>query len=124
MRPITANANQPRKQPKTIGDIVSRRHSPCFFESDYIKIILPLLQESDIAAAAVIDDDGRLSGLLTERAILRHIFARACGKSIHASNVRKYIDDMRVDEVMIRQPETLDDDMSIEDAAATASCPS
>jgi len=117
MRPIAANTNQSQRPLKTIGDIVSRRHSPSFFETDYVKIILPLLQESDIAAAAVIDEDGRLSGLLTERAILRHIFARTSGKSIHASNVRKYIDDMRVDDVMIRRPETLDDDMSIEDAA-------
>jgi CBS domain-containing protein len=117
MRPIAANANHCQKPLKTIGDIVSRRHSPSFFESDYIQIILPLLQESDIGAAAVIDDNGRLCGLLTERAILRHVFARTCGKSIHAANVRKYIEDMRVDEVMIQQPETLDDDMSIEDAA-------
>lgn len=117
MRTIAANTNKSPMPVSTIGDIVSQRHSPSFFETDYIKVILPILQEADMGAAGVLNDEGELSGLLTERAILRHIFARSADKLIHPANVKKHLDDMLVDEVMIPKPETLDDDISIEDAA-------
>jgi CBS domain-containing protein len=117
MRTIAANANLPLTSAKTVGDIVSHRFSPTFFENDYVKLILPFLQEADAGAACVLDDNDRLSGLLTERAILRHIFACSSDKLINSKNVRKYIEDMRVNDVMIRKPETLDDTMTIEDAA-------
>lgn len=117
MGQITANANKASDHFKTIGDIVSSRHCPSFFKDDYIKIILPVLQDSDIGAAGVMDDDGRLAGLLTERSILQHMFVRSTDKTIHRANVAKYLDDMTVEDVMIKRPETLDDDISIEDAA-------
>lgn len=118
MRTIAANTNKSAMPVKTIGDIVSRRHSPSFFESDFVKVILPILQEADLGAAGVLDEEGRLSGLLTERSILRHIFARNSDKLIHPANVKKYLDDMLVEEVMIPGPETLDENISVEDAAA------
>ncbi|MDI1226097.1 MAG: CBS domain-containing protein [bacterium] len=117
MRTIAANTNSPLRV-KNLGDIVTRRFCPSFFETDYVKIILPLLYESDLGAAGVLDEDGNLSGLLTERAILRHMFARSFDKLVHPTNIKKYLDDMMVDEVMIPHPETFDDDISIEDAAA------
>lgn len=117
MRTIAANSNHSNMPVKTLGDIVAHRHSPSFFETDYIRVVLPLLQEGEFGAAGVLDDEGRLSGLLTERAILRQMFARTSDKLIHASNVKKYLDDMTVSDVMIQRPETLDDDISIEDAA-------
>ncbi len=117
MGTIAANTNHSSMPVKVLGDIVSRRHSPSFFETDYIRVVLPLLQEGEYAAAGVLDDEGRLSGLLTERAILRHMFARTTDKLIHASNVKKYLDDMTVADVMIPHPETLDEDITIEDAA-------
>lgn len=116
MRTIAANANH-SPAAKTIGDVVSRRHFSTFLDDDYIKVILPLLQESDIGAACVLDDTGTLRGLLTERGILRHIFACSSNKLINSANVRKYIEDMTAGDAMIRDPETLDDDISIEDAA-------
>jgi len=117
MRTIAANANQPKPR-RRLREIVTQRHSPYFFDTDHVKIVLPILQESAIAAAGVLDEDGRLTGLLTERSILRRIFARSADKLIHAANVGKYIDDMTVAEAMIEAPETLDDDMDIETAAA------
>lgn len=117
MRTSAANSNLTATPVKTLGDIVTRRHSPSFFENDYIKVILPLLQESDIGAGSVLDDEGRLIGLLTERGILRHIFACASDKLIHDTNIKKYIDDMTVGDAMIREPETLDERLSIEEAA-------
>ena len=118
MRSIAANSNTSPSlySPNTVGEIVSGRHNLSFFEDDYLKIILPLLQESDMPAAGVLDENGRLSGLLTERCILRHIFARNTDKLINARNVKKYLDDMLVTDTMIHKQETLDDNMSIEDA--------
>lgn len=117
MRTVAANLNQSKTPAKTIGEIVSTRHFPVFFESDFVKVILPILQESDLSAAGVVDWDGKLIGLLTERSILRQIFARSCDKAIHPSNIKKYIDDMQVAEVMIHEPETLDDTLTVETAA-------
>lgn len=119
MRPIAANSNKSPhslNSPNTVGEIVSARHNLSFFEYDYLKVILPLLQESDMPAAGVLDEHGQLSGLLTERCILRHIFARSTDKLTHASNVKKYLDDMLVADAMIHAPEALDDDMPIEEA--------
>ncbi|MDE1152384.1 MAG: CBS domain-containing protein [Micavibrio sp.] len=118
MRTIAANANESKVSASNLGDIVSRRFCPSFFETDFVKIILPLLQEADAGAAGVLDEDGNLCGLLTERAILRHMFARTSDKLVHPANVKKYIDDMVVGDVMIENPECVEDDISIEDAAA------
>lgn len=121
MRKIAANANTApasANPPRTLGDIVAPRHNLSFFEYDYLKVILPLLQESDMPAAGVLDDNGHLAGLLTERCILRQIFARSTDKLTHASNVQKYLDDLLVSDVMIHAPETLDESMSIEEGTS------
>jgi CBS domain-containing protein len=115
MRTIAANANQ---KSATVGEFVSRRYSPTFFEHDDITLILPFLQEGDLGAGIVLDENDRLAGLLTERAILRRIFACSSAKVMNARNVRKYIEDMRVEDVMIRKPETLDDTMTLDEAVA------
>ena len=117
MRTIAANANNTGR-PVTIGDVVSRRTCASFFKHDYLKIILPLLQEEIHGAAGIVDDQGRLCGLLTERAVLRHIFRRSADPLISGANFKKYIDDMIVADAMIENPETLDDDITISDAAA------
>jgi CBS domain-containing protein len=117
MRPIAANANLLQHPAKTIGDVVSQRHCPSFFKTDHVRVILPLLQESAHGAAGVLDEEGRLAGMLTEREILRRMFATSADKTIHAANIRKYLDDMTVGDAMIASPETLDDDIAIEDAA-------
>ncbi len=116
MRTIAANSNA-TEAPVTIADIVSRRPCAFFFKHDYLKIILPLLQEEIHGAAGVVDDEGRLCGLLTERAVLRHIFKCSADPLISSTNFRKYIDDMLVSDAMIEKPETLDDDIPISEAA-------
>jgi CBS domain-containing protein len=117
MGTIAANSNNPKTGVSVLRDIVSQRHSPSLFETDYVRVVLPILQDGDFGAAGVLDDQGRLCGLVTERSILRKMFARTSEKLIHASNVKKYLDDMTIAEVMIPHPETLDEDISIEDAA-------
>lgn len=118
MRPIAANLNHAGQPPLTLGDIVSRRKCLSFFENDHVKIILPLLQESDVPAAGVLDDEGRLCGLLSERGILRHIFAYTRDKLIHESNINKYLDDMLVRDAMMHRPESMPDNLPLEEAAA------
>ncbi|MBI1216808.1 MAG: CBS domain-containing protein [Alphaproteobacteria bacterium] len=103
---------------ETIGDIVAGRHCPSFFENDRVKLMLPILQESGAGAAGVLDDCGRLTGMLTERDILRQVFAGSVGRIFHPASPRRPLDDMRVGDMMIRHPETLDDDLTVEEAAA------
>jgi CBS domain-containing protein len=117
MRTVAANSNSSDPTVKTLGDIVAARHFPILFENDLVKVILPILQESDLPAAGVIDWDGKLIGLLTERALLRQIFARSRDKTIHPHNVGKYIDDLQVGDVMIDEPEVLDEKLTVEEAA-------
>lgn len=118
MRTVAANSNPSKKPAKTIGEVVSTRHFPVFLETDYVKVILPVLQESDLPAAGVVDWDNKLIGMLTERVILRSIFARSSDRTIHPSNIKKYLEDMQVSDVMIDEPETLDDTLSVEEAAS------
>ena len=110
-----SNNNLPFDHIQTIGDVVSHRHCPVFFENDPVKIILPLLEESGTGAAGVVDMEGALTGLLTERDILRHVFARsATGRGAGG----RLLDTLSVGDVMTSGPETLQEDMTIEDAAA------
>jgi len=119
MRTFAAHSDMLDFPAETIGQVAAARHTPVFFENDHVKIILPLLQDGDLPAAGVVDGEGRLTGLLTERVILRHIFNCSCDKMIHPKNIKKYLDDLQVCDVMIRKPETLDADLSIEEAAST-----
>lgn len=118
MRPIAANLNNAAQMSLTVGDIISRRKCLSFFESDHVKITLPLLQEHDVPAAGVLDAEGRLCGLLTERGILRHIFAYTRDRLIHENNIKKYLDDMLVRDVMAHRPESIPDNLPVEEAAA------
>lgn len=117
MRTIAANANLPKSRRK-LREIVTQRHSPYFFDTDHVKIVLPILQESALGAAGVLDEEGRLTGMLTEGSILRRIFARTSDRLLSAANIAKHIDDMTVADAMIEAPETLDEDMDVETAAA------
>jgi CBS domain-containing protein len=47
---------------------------------------------------------------------LRRIFALLSDPTINQANIGKYIDDMRVMDVMISHPETLNDNVDIEEA--------
>lgn len=100
----------------TVGDIAAARKCLLFYPEEYIKIILRAMQNNRTGCAGVIDDQGALIGLLTERHILRRIFSLLSDPTINQANIGKYIDDMRVMDVMISHPETLDSDTDIEDA--------
>lgn len=100
----------------TVGDIAAARKCLLFYPDEYIKIILRTMQNSRIGCAGVIDEQGALIGLLTERHILRRIFSLLSDPTINQTNIGKYIDDMRVMDVMISHPETLESDTDIEDA--------
>lgn len=117
MRPIAANLNKnDQREFKTVGDLVLSRRCMTFYPDEFVNIILPALQTGASSAAGVVDDEGNLIGLLTERHILRHIFLKVLDPTINPANLRKYLEDMTVEEAMIPTPETLDESICLEDA--------
>jgi CBS domain-containing protein len=100
----------------TVGDITTGRKCLTFHPDQYIKIILAAMQTARTGCAAVVDDTGALTGLLTEREVLRHIFRMVVDPTISHANLGKHLEDMKVRDVMIAAPATLDDTMDIEDA--------
>lgn len=100
----------------TVGDIAALRKCQLFYPEEHVKIILRTMQNSRVGCAGVINDHGALIGILTEREILRRIFSLLTDSTIHQANIGKYIDDMRVMDVMISHPHTLTSDTDIEEA--------
>jgi CBS domain-containing protein len=117
-RTIQNNQNRNKQStPRTVGDLVTKRRCMTFHPGEYVEIILPLLQSHETGVAGVLDDEGGLVGLLTEREILRRIFARIHDPVISPANLRKHLEDMTVEEVMIAAPRTLDEATDFEEAA-------
>lgn len=104
------------KQINTVGHIAASRNCLSFQPDQHVKIILRAMQNSRTGSAGVVDEKGNLVGLLTEREILRRIFAMINDSTIDNSKLGRYVDDMIVDDVMIPNPKTLKDDMDIENA--------
>jgi CBS domain-containing protein len=100
----------------TIGDIAASRNCLSFQPDQFVKLILKAMQSSRTGSAGVVDDDGNLVGMLTEREILRRVFAMIDDRTIDHSKLGKYIDDMIVRDVMISNPRILSDNVDIEDA--------
>lgn len=115
---MTMRATEKRQDREiaTVGDIAASRKCLLFYPEQFVKIILKTMQNTRTGCASVIDDAGNLIGMLTEREILRHIFALLSDPTINHANIGKYIDDMTVHDVMIAGPEILDADTDIEDA--------
>ncbi|MBI2234460.1 MAG: CBS domain-containing protein [Micavibrio aeruginosavorus] len=101
-----------------VGDIATTRQCLSFHPDQFIKIILAAMQHARTGCAGVIDDDGHLVGMLTERDILRRIFEMVADSTINRRNIGKYVDDMMVRDIMIAAPKVFDDDTDIEDALA------
>lgn len=102
----------------TVGEVARSRRRLTFSPEEHVRIAMPLMLSSDGGAAGVIDEDGELLGLLTEREILRTIFYILKDPTVHPHNVAKHIEDITVHETMIPAPETLTEDIDIEDALA------
>lgn len=99
-----------------VRDIAANRHCLRFYPDQFIKLILKTMQNTRAGCACVVDDDGRLVGLLTEREILRRVFAILNDPTINHANIGKHIDDMTVQDLMIPAPRSLDADTDIEQA--------
>lgn len=102
----------------TVGDVARSRRRLVFNPEEHVRIVMPLMLSSDGGAAGVVDDDGEMLGILTEREVLRTIFYTLRDPAIHPHNVAKHIEDITVEETMIPAPETLTEDIDIEDALA------
>jgi Mg/Co/Ni transporter MgtE len=118
MRQIIARKNLTEKTPRTVGDLVAQRRCPTFLPHEYVSAILPALQGREAGVAGVLDTDGELIGLLTEREILRRLFEKAGNSALSPAALADYMRTMMVEEAMIEAPATLDEDMDFEAAAA------
>lgn len=112
----TADENRYNEDISTVGDIAAARKCLLFYPEEYVKIVLRTMQNARVGCAGVIDDQGALIGILTEREILRRIFTLLSDPVIQKKSIGNYIDDMRVMDVMISHPEALDSDTDIEAA--------
>lgn len=116
---MKTNVNRkPPLEAATVAELVSRRHTPVFFEHDRIGVVLPVLQSAPFHAAGVCDTDGRFSGLLTQERILTHVYARSALPDVQDGDFKVYVGAMTAAQAMIRHPETLDDDTPQDEALA------
>lgn len=111
---ITNQASQ--GEINTVGDITAMRNCLSFQKGQFVKLILKAMRHSRTGTAGIVDERGNLLGLLTEREILRRIFAMISDNTINQSKIGRYIDDMVVEDVMISQPQILTANTDIEDA--------
>jgi CBS domain-containing protein len=112
------NAFEKNGEAATAGNIAAARKCLLFHPDQLIKIILAAMQREGTGCAGVVDEKGRLVGMLTEREILRRIFAMVADPTISRRNIGRNVEDMTVRDVMIANPRTLDEDTDIEDALA------
>lgn len=112
----TAKPNDHSIYHDTVGQILSGRKLMTFFPDQYVKTILVTLRAASVGCAGVVDDKGVFVGILTEQEILRRIFSMLIDPTINQKNIGKYVDDMTVRDVMIRNPETLPDNTKLETA--------
>jgi CBS domain-containing protein len=112
----TMKAVKAKEKFVTVGDLAQSRRCLTFLPEQFVRVILPAMQQNGAGAAGVLDEEGSLVGLLTERALLKRVFRMATDPLINPANLGKYIDDMTVAEVMVPRPECLADDMDIEEA--------
>jgi len=110
------DAKKVKGEISTVGDIAATRKCLSFHPDQFIKIILASMQRARTGCAGVIDYNGNLVGMLTEREILRKIFEMVADPTISRSNIGKHVDDMTVRDVMITAPKVFEDDTDIEEA--------
>ena len=70
------------KEISTVRDIAAMRKCLYFYPDQYIKIILSTMRHARTGCAGVVDDQGNLVGILTEREILRRIFEMVADATI------------------------------------------
>lgn len=100
----------------TVGDVAKTRKCLFFHPGQFVKTILAAMQNARTGCAGVVDGDGRLAGMLTERDILRRIFDMAADPAVDRRHVGRHVDDMTVRDVMITDPHVLEEDTDIEEA--------
>jgi CBS domain-containing membrane protein len=72
------------------------------------------MAEASIRHLPVVDDQGRLRGLITERDLFRHALA-----DTSLENQRAYLENLRVEDVMATRPCTVGPESELRDAGRT-----
>ena len=101
---------------ETVGEVETQNLCLTFQPQQPIRVILTAMQKTRTGAACVIDAKSHLVGILTEREILRHIFAMLDDPKISFSDLSRHVADLKVSDVMTPQPEVLIDTMAAEEA--------
>jgi CBS domain-containing membrane protein len=84
--------------------------------SDPMSLVKQLMDENKIRHIPVVDDDGEILGLITRRDLLLRQGLSATDELPYASEMDA-LEEIRVDEIYIREPETVSEDTPIEEAA-------
>lgn len=114
--PTPAADVAPLVSPDKVGDVETQNLCLTFRPEQPIKVILTMMQKTRTGAACVIDAKSKLVGILTEREILRHVFALLDDQNINFSDSSRLVAELKVSDVMTPQPEVLVDTMAAEDA--------
>jgi len=75
---------------------------------------LDAMMAADIRHLPVVDGEGRLCGIITERDLFRHALA-----DTSLDNQRGYLEHLRVEDVMATRPRTVGPDIDLKDAGRT-----
>ncbi|NCC21067.1 MAG: CBS domain-containing protein [Alphaproteobacteria bacterium] len=102
----------------TVGDIVSNRSVVTFTPLMPVGELVRRLHDAESGAGVVLEPDGRMAGLVTEREIIRRVFrvppsaASLCDEEA----IREHATCMTARNVMIENPEHLFHDEPVENA--------
>jgi CBS domain-containing protein len=102
------------KAPKlTVGDLMTSK-VVSLLESDSALAAYDLMDEKHIRHIPIVDDDGAVVGLLSERDLLRNALINTAELPVSAQ--REYLRGVRLEEIMTSVPQTVEADTGIAEA--------
>jgi CBS domain-containing protein len=112
------NNNFKKAEMSLVSDIINAREYLACHPNDKVSNILKMMQGHHIGAAAVMDKESHMIGMVTEREILRRLFQidLKTPQQKKFANHPKDIMDLVVEDVMIEEPLCLAADATIEEA--------
>ncbi len=99
-----------------VGDVMTREVC-CLKENDQLSIADDVMRLGRIRHLPVVDDEGKLSGIISQRDMFRGSLERCLGYGEHAQ--RRVLDMLLLKEVMIREVRTTGEQVPLSEAAQT-----
>ena len=85
-------------------------------EHDTARALFDLMGEAHVRHLPVLSRDGELVGLVSHRDLLRGTFSETAGLPV--SNQRARLEKISVESIMVHEPETVEPDQSLAEAAS------